>query len=94
MNKIEPSNLGVIVCNHIFRDERPILYVSRPEGEWQFMCGEGDHTASDGHLVGVGHLTDRDPSLNELIDLQPDYEADRKSIDDPWVISECEELDD
>ena len=90
MKKIEPANLGVIVCPHVFKNERPILYVCRADGDWQFLCGNGDHTDSSGHLVGVGHLTERDPSLHDLANLPPDYEAERKSTDDSWVISECD----
>jgi hypothetical protein len=93
MRKIEPRKLGVIVCPHIFKEERPILYVCRADGDWQFLCGDGDHSDSNAHLVGVGHLTDRDPTLNELVDLQPDYEAERGSVNDPWVISECDKFE-
>ena len=65
----------------------------RADGDWQFLCGDGDHSDSNAHLVGVGHLTDRDPTLNELVDLQPDYEAERGSVNDPWVISECDKFE-
>ena len=85
MKRIEPSDLGVVVCPHVFREERPILYVFRSEKRWQFLCGDVDHSGSNGHLVGVGHLTDRDPSLNELADLEIGCGAERKGLDDEWV---------
>jgi hypothetical protein len=89
MKKIEPANLGVYVCPHIFEDTRPILYVCRAGGDWQFLCGNDDHDENP-HLVGVGHLTERDPTLNELADLKEDWEAERKEIGAEWVYSECE----
>ena len=89
MKKIEPANLGVYVCPHVFNDVRPVLYVCRADGDWQFLCGSGDHEDAP-HLVGVGHLTDRDPTLNELADLKPNWEAERDSVDEKWIFSECE----
>ena len=89
MKKIEPDNLGVYVCPHVFEDTRPILYVCRADGDWQFLCGGDDHS-DDGHLVGVGPLTERDPTLNELVDLKPNWEAERNAVGEKWVYSECE----
>lgn len=89
MKPIEPNNLRAFVCPHVFRDERPILYVCRADGDWQFLCGGGDHD-EQGHVVGVGHLTARDPSLNELSGLKADWEAERTEVGGKWVLSECE----
>ena len=89
MKKIEPDNLGVYVCPHVFEDTRPILYACRADGDWQFLCGGDDHEENP-HLVGVGHLTERDPTLNELADLKPEWEAEREEVGAKWVYSECE----
>lgn len=89
MKRIQPDNLGAYVCPHVFEDTRPILFVCRADGDWQFLCGGGDHD-DDAHLVGVGHLTARDPTLNELADLKPDWAAERRTAADQWVYSECE----
>ena len=89
MKKIEPDNLGVYVCPHVFEDTRPILYVCRADGDWQFLCGGDDHD-DECHLVGVGHLTERDPTLNELAGLKPNWEVEREGVDAKWVYSECE----
>jgi hypothetical protein len=88
MNKIEPENLAVFVCPHIFDDSRPILYVCREDGDWQFLCGHDDHD-SDGHVIGVGHLTQRDPTLNELAELKVDWEAEREHIGSKWILTQC-----
>ena len=89
MKRIEPNNLGVFVCPHVFQNTRPVLYVCREDGDWQFLCGDTDH-GSDGHLVGVGHLTERDPTLHELSDLKPNCGAEREGIGAPWVYKRCE----
>ena len=89
MKIIEPDNLGVYVCSHVFENTRQILYVCRADGDWQFLCGDDDHD-DDCHLVGVGHLIKRDSTLNELADLKPAWEAERKEVSASWVYSECE----
>ena len=66
MNEIKPDNLGVYVCSHVFEGTRPILYVCRADGDWQFLCGGDDHS-DDVHFVGVGHLTESDPTLMNLL---------------------------
>jgi len=87
--KIEPSNLAAYICPHVLEDTRPIMYVCRADGDWQFLCGGDDHYDKC-HLVGVGHLQDRDPSICELADLPEDWEAEREFIDSPWVRAPCE----
>jgi hypothetical protein len=81
--------LGVIVCPHVFENTRPILYVCRAEGDWQFLCGGFDHD-DQCHLVGVGHLIERDPTLHELADLEPDWQAEREEAGATWKYSRCE----
>lgn len=74
------------VCNHVFERERPILLVSRPEGDWCFLCGEEhEDDAAAYKVVGIGHVLESDSSLASLSDLQPDWEAEREATDQPWV---------
>jgi len=79
--------LGVICCGHVFRGERKVLLVDRLAGnDWGFMCGGKDHFGSkDGHFVIVGVLLDSDPSLNEVADLPPGWEAERKEVGAAWI---------
>lgn len=72
------------VCSHVFHNERPVRLVSREDGEWQFLCGEADHH-DDGHLVGLEHLVERDSSLSEVLDLPPDWDAEREDPGKPWL---------
>ncbi|MBU2714106.1 hypothetical protein [Zooshikella harenae] len=72
------SNLGVFVCPHVFQKTRPILLVIHEDGEWQCLCGYGDHTSE-------GHLVERDPSLNQLSDLPDGWEAERESPENTWL---------
>jgi hypothetical protein len=81
-----PSNLGVIVCDHVFRASRSILLVAHVAEGWNFACGQHDHRGTeDFHNVGVGHLTARDPSVNECANLECGYVAERSSLGAAWV---------
>lgn len=74
------------VCNHVFEFSRPILLVSRADGDWCFLCG-GEHPqdASAYKVVGIGHILDSDSSLQALHDLPPEWEAERTDIGEDWV---------
>ena len=53
--------MAVFICSHMFENTRPVLYVSKEGGDWQFLCGQTDHGEENPHVVGIGHLIDRDP---------------------------------
>ena len=82
------SHVPAYVCSHVFCNERPILLVSHEDGDWQFLCGVSDH-ADDGHVIGVGHLLERDSSLLELVDLPINWEAERIDVNMPWLRTSC-----
>jgi hypothetical protein len=85
-----PSNLAVYVCDHVFDKSRPVLFVSRAGGDWQFLCGENHPEGAIPHVVGLGHLVDRDPTLLELARLPEGWEAERASVDEAWRESPSE----
>lgn len=74
------------VCLHAFDASRPVLLVSRPDGDWCFLCGDlHDNTAESVRVVGMSHLVERDPSLVAVLDLLPEWEAERESVEGPWT---------
>ncbi|PKM01448.1 MAG: hypothetical protein CVV16_14530 [Gammaproteobacteria bacterium HGW-Gammaproteobacteria-6] len=93
MTKIFREDYGVYCCSHIFKNERPVLLVVRDkDGSWQFLCGESDDSC-ECHLVGVGHLLDRDSSLRRMAELSISSGAERQSDTDGWVHFELDEED-
>jgi len=75
---------------HVFEHTSPILLVSRAEGDWCFLCGdEHDDSASMYRVVGMVHLLELDPTLQLVLDLPSEWEAERKSKDDPWLRTPC-----
>ena len=78
-------HLAVYLCEHVFERSRPILYVSRDGGDWQFLCG-GEHAdEAQPRVVGIRHIFEMDPSLRSVADLPAEWEAERASFDGPWT---------
>jgi hypothetical protein len=76
---------AAFVCSHIFENSRPVRLVSRVDGDWQLLCGHGHVTKETPRLVGLNHLLERDPGLQELSDLPVDWEAEREAVGKPWI---------
>ncbi len=91
-----PRNLGVIVCSHVFENNRPLLYVVCDEDNYyHFMCGGHDHLdENDAHYVGLGHVIAKDSSLEGLLPkLGLSCEAERKDESSEWTISKISDRD-
>jgi hypothetical protein len=75
------------VCTHVFDGDR-VLYVTRPDGDWCFLCGV-DHPddAQSYFVVGTGHVLAADGSLAEILDLGPNQEAERSGLGRTWTRS-------
>ncbi len=87
----EARNTRVFVCGRV-RDGAPVLWVSHDEdGEWQFLCG-GDHsnpaTGDEGYLSCLECAVARDPSLNEMADLDCGKSAVRDEVGGAWDVFE------
>jgi hypothetical protein len=76
--------IAAYVCSHVFENKRPVLLVSRADGDWQFLCGKEHGKRKLPKVVGINHLFDRDPTLLAIADLPYNWEAERKSIGSPW----------
>lgn len=77
--------VAAYVCSHIFKDERPVLLVSRVGGDWQFLCGSAHDPNDLPEVVGLNHLFERDNSLEELRNLPKDWEAERSTVGGEWT---------
>jgi hypothetical protein len=81
----EPENTACFTCDHVLNRERPILYVSHDkDGEWQFLCGESDHTEANGKIISLKNATEIDTSINDLFEMPLGVGAERDSIEGKW----------
>jgi hypothetical protein len=76
---------GVFTTKKINRQEEPITYVSHDadDGAWQFH-GPSDSPTEEAVVVCFHHITDHDPSIRELFDLQTGWCAWRDEVGAPW----------
>ncbi len=83
-----PYETKTYVCTHVFDQARPVLYATRPEGDWCLLCGaEHPDDAAAYRVVGLGHIVDADPSLAEVLDLLANEEAERDAVGAAWMRS-------
>jgi hypothetical protein len=70
----------------------PILLVARDaeDGGWQFLTG-GAFDITDGMVVSLQNVFERDKTIAELADLEPGWQATRKKVGAPWKRSEQSE---
>ncbi len=90
MTPSDPASLHrrVFVCKHVFAQEKPVLLVSRSDGDLCFLCGsQHEQSTTDFKAVGLGHVLEQDTSLIEILDLEVGWEAERTSLSSPWVRS-------
>jgi hypothetical protein len=82
----DPPNVATITVRQVIEDGAPILLVVRDleDGGWQFLTG-GTFEAADGRVVSLRNVLARDPTLAELADLQPGWQACRDRVGSSWV---------
>jgi len=74
------------VCICVFQSRRPVKLVSRADGDWSFLCGDmHPDNAECYRVVGIGYELKRDPTLLEVIDLAPEWDAERSHVGGPWL---------
>lgn len=80
----EGKNRAVFTTTGILDGSQPVLLVKHStDGDWQFLTGATIQT-SDGKLVGLEHIHDRDKSVGELADLLEGWQAVRPAPGSPW----------
>ena len=80
-----PFHTAAVVCKHVFAATHPVLLVSKMDGDqWQFLCGYVHQGTADYRIVGIGHIIEREPTLQDVLDLPDNWDAERESVDSPW----------
>jgi hypothetical protein len=78
----------VYTCVGAFDRSKPVLYATRPDGSWRVLCGdEHPDDPSEYRVVGRGHVVGHHPALLEVLDLNPDEEAERAAVSASWARS-------
>ena len=89
----EAKNLGIFTTRQWLDHNRPILRVVHDtDGDWQFLTG--DQEPDDIRIVALEQMVLRDPSLNEVFDLDYGQAAERDSIGDSWTKLNIDDYED
>jgi hypothetical protein len=82
----QPQNCAAITMRQVIDREEPILLISHDADDhgWQFI-GSSDACAADGKIVCLKHIVDLDPTVLEVADLPPGWQALRDDISSPWI---------
>ncbi len=78
----EEKNLAVFTTKQFIEGQPILKVVHDSDGEWQFLTG--DQQIEDARIVCLEEMILKDPSLNDLFDLDYGQEAERKSITEKW----------
>lgn len=82
----ESENKAVFTCSHVLVDKKTVLYVEHDiDDDWQFLCGENNHTEEDARIISLKQAIDLDKTLNELFKMPIGVGVERKSINDKWT---------
>ncbi len=82
-----PQDLGAVVMRSVLSGAAPALQVHHSEdGYWAIADGIGNPN-KELEPTHIWHVVGMDRTLAELATLPPGFQADRISVDEPWVIS-------
>jgi len=81
----QPRNCGTLTTRQVLDGSEPILLVSHDEDDhgWQFI-GASDATVANGKIVCLEEMARLDPTILEVADLDPGWQALRDFVGDPW----------
>lgn len=81
----QPENCAVFTTTHVLKEGRDIVRVFHDADDhgWQFHCA-GDVEMKDAMLVSLAEMVRHDPSITEVADLPPGWQAWRKGKGDAW----------
>jgi hypothetical protein len=84
-------SLAVFSTKQVINWGKVIIYVVHDsDGEWQFLSGD-NVTTDDLMIVALGSLLERDPTLNDVLSINPGYEATRDGVAGNWKITVIQE---
>jgi hypothetical protein len=74
-------------CSHVVKENRPILFAYKDADDFILHCGEGhDWELDPPKVVGIGHLIEKDASVEKVLSLNNGFEMERASLQVNWEI--------
>ena len=85
----EERNVAVFTTRQVLEGLPVLRVVHEAEGDWQFLC-DTSYAVSDLKVVALETIVQRDPTLNELFQLNYGWHAWRESVGGEWHKEEYE----
>ena len=93
----QPRNCTTVIMRQVLDGSEPILSVSHFADDhcWGFV-GTTDANVADGRVVCLEHVLQLDPTIAEVADLEPGWDATRNVVGGPWLrhVSPPDEIED
>lgn len=81
----DSENKAIFTCNHVLAGE-PILYVTHDsDGDWQFLCGNDNHTEENAKIISLKQVVELDKTVNDLFEMPVGVGAERESVEAKWT---------
>jgi hypothetical protein len=82
----QPRNCTTITMRQVLDGSEPILLVSHDADDhgWQFI-GTSDASVKDGRVVCLEEIVKLDPTVLEVADLPPGWQAIREEVGGAWT---------
>jgi hypothetical protein len=82
----QPRNCATLTMRQVLDGSEPILLVAHDADDhaWQFI-GTSDASVADGKLVCLEEIVQLDPTVLEVADLEPGWQALRDFVGGQWT---------
>ena len=82
----QPRDCATLTMLQVLDGSEPVLLVSHDADDhgWQFI-GASDASVSDAKMVSLDHMVHLDPTVLEVADLPPGWQAVRDHAGGPWT---------
>jgi hypothetical protein len=82
----QPRNCATLTMRQVLDGSEPILLVSHDADDhaWQFI-GSSDPSVEDGRVVCLKEMVELDPTVLEVADLPPGWQAIRERVGGVWT---------
>ena len=91
----QPRNCATLTMRQVLDGTEAILLVSHDADDhgWQFI-GTTDASVEDGQVVCLEHMAHLDPTVLEVADLPPGWQAIRDRVGGTWMRARPEDAED
>ena len=82
----QAENVAAITTKQVLNENYPILQVVHysDDDSWAFICGTTSES-TDGRVVGMGRIIQKDPTVKQIADLPPGWGAWREKVGGAWT---------